>query len=462
MPTDSEIDALYKRADEAFQKHNYDYARDLFHQILIFKPDHDKAHEALRVSLIRKFQEQGATSKIKLIAMKGQIEVQLKATKDPGKRLEICLKYLNDDPTNPKVRSILAESLLTLNHFNGAAAEAKMALQDEPSNVSALKTVVQAYRQLGKVKEAQAALDRVATLVKDDRDLERLQRDLAAMQTMSAGFKEGGNYRDALKNADQAEELEKRTKLVQSDADFQRLLNELQGEMKQNPADAKLPKKIGDLYFEKKKDYTSARDWYKKASALAPQDSVLRDKVDDCDLRIWEVKVVTAQKANDPKLNELRLAHLKATIASYERRVSDRPTDMGLRFELGKAYYIGSMNDKAISEFQQSVKDPKKKSQSHLFLGKSFQKKKMFDMADKQYGMAEQDVLSQDTRLDIMYHRAKLAAEAGKVPQAIEMGNKIIEIDINYRDIASLVEKWGGGSGSVSSDSGPALPTIEG
>ena len=100
---------------------------------------------------------------------------------------------------------------------------------------------------------------------------------------------------------------------------------------------------------------------------------------------------------------------------------------------------------------------------SHLFLGKAFQKKKMYDMADKQYVMAEQDVLSQEIKLDIMYHRAKLAAEAGKVPQAVEMGNKIIEIDINYKDIATLVEKWSGAaSGSVSTDSGPSLPTIEG
>jgi tetratricopeptide (TPR) repeat protein len=444
MPTDAEVDALYKRADEAFQKHNYDYARDLFHQILLFKPDHEKAHEALKVSLIRKFQEQGATSKFKLIAMKGQIEVQLKATKDPAKRVDICLKYLNDDPTNAKVRAILAESLLVLGHSNGSAAEGRLALQDEPANIAALKTLVQAYRNTGKVKEAQSALDRVSSLVKDDRDLERMQRDIAAMQTMKLGFDAAGTdgFRKALKNADQAEELEKRTKLVQSDADFQRLLAELQREMTEAPTDAKYPKKIGDLYFEKKKDFTAARDWYKKASQLAPQDSVLRDKVDDCDLRTWEGKVQQAQKANDPKLKELQLAHLKATIASYERRVADRPTDMGLRFELGKAYYIGTMNDKAISEFQQSVKDPKKKSQSHLFLGKAFQKKKMYDMADKQYILAEQDVLSQEIKLDVMYNRAKCYAEAGKIPQAVEVGNKIIETDINFRDIAELVERW--------------------
>jgi tetratricopeptide (TPR) repeat protein len=445
MPTEAEVAQLYKRADEAFQKHNYDYARDLFLQILSFDPNHEKAHEALRVSLIRKFQEQGATGRIKLIAMKGQIEVQLKATKDPQKRMDICLQFLNVDPTNAKVRAILAESLLVLGHSNGAAAEGRMALQDEPANVTALKTLVQAYRNTGKVKEAQSALDRVATLVKDDRDLERLQRDLAAMQTMKAGFDQAGvdGFRKALKNSDQAEELEKRTKLVQSDADFMRLVTELQAEMKENPTSSTLPKKIGDLYFEKKKDYASARDWYKKAALLAPQDSVLRDKVDDCDLRIMELKAATAVKANDPKAKDLQLAHLKAYIASFERRVADRPTDMGLRYELGIAYYKGTMNDKAISEFQQSVKDPKKKSGSHFYLGRAFQKKKMFDMADKQYVAAEQDVLSQEIRLDIMYHRAKLAAEAGKLPLAIEFGNKIVEIDINYKDIAELVEKWG-------------------
>jgi tetratricopeptide (TPR) repeat protein len=269
---------------------------------------------------------------------------------------------------------------------------------------------------------------------------------------MSAGFSSGNtnDFRKALKNADQAEELEKRTKLIQTDADFQRLLAELQKEMSDAPTDSKYPKKIGDLYFEKKKDYTAARDWYKKAAQLAPQDSVLRDKVDDADLRIWELKVAAAQKANDPKLGELKLAHLKATIASYERRVADRPTDMGLRFELGKAYYIGSMIEKSISEFQQSVKDPKKKSGSHLFLGKAFQKKKMFDMADKQYLLAEDGVLSQEIRLDIMYNRAKCFAEAGKLPQAVEMGNKIVEIDINFRDIAELVQKWGSGAAQAS------------
>src|SRR6185295_6306668 len=117
--------------------------------------------------------------------MNTQFQVQLKATKDPAKRCEMCMKYLSDDPTNGKIRAIWSEALLTLGHFNGAAAESKMALQDDPGNVTALKTVVQAYSETGRVKEAQSVLDRAASILKDDRDLEKLRRDLAARQTMA-------------------------------------------------------------------------------------------------------------------------------------------------------------------------------------------------------------------------------------------------------------------------------------
>ena len=37
--TPEELDPLFKRAEEAFKKRNYDYARDLFVQMLTMKPD---------------------------------------------------------------------------------------------------------------------------------------------------------------------------------------------------------------------------------------------------------------------------------------------------------------------------------------------------------------------------------------------------------------------------------------
>lgn len=448
--TMAEVDQLYKRADEAFQKHNYDYARDLFHQILLLNLDHAQARKALKVTIIRKFQEQGATSKIKLYALKGKIEAQLKTTKDPRKKADICQKHLNDDPTNSKIRTFLAEQLLTLGASEGAAAESEMALEDDRSSVPACKILVKALMNLKKPKEAQTILERLGGRVAADRDLEKMQRDLAAMQTMDKGFEDTGGkegFRKVIKDADRAAELEKDHRLLQTEADILASIEKLEAEMADNPTDARLPKKIGDILFDKKKDYMQARDWYKRASQLAPQDSVLRDRMDDCNLKTYEVQVEAAKQKNDPKLKELQATKLKFTIQSFERRVQDRPTDMTLRYELGKSYYTAgpSFLDRAIGEFQQSVKDPKRKSESHLYLGLAFQRKKMFDMAEKQYEQAETGVLSEDRRLSILYNRARCNAEAGNLPKAVELGKQIMEVNISFKDISQLVEHWANG-----------------
>jgi tetratricopeptide (TPR) repeat protein len=445
----ADTSALYKRAEEAFQKNNFDYAKEMFKQILALDPDHAQARKALYATIVKKFQHQGATGKIALMAKRGQFEVQLKTTKDAGKKIQFCHDFLDVDPQNSKARTTLADLLLGLNHFNGAAAEAEMALAAEPTSSAAAKILVSAYIQLGKLKEAQGLLEKVASLVSSDRDLEKLQRDLAARQTMKKGFedatgKEG--YRSALKDSGKAAELEKDHKILQNEADIQALITKLEEEHHNDPTDARIPKKIGDVIFDKRKDWKAAAEWYKKASQLAPQDSVLRDKVDDCQLKLLDAAVEAAQKTGDPaKIKEARANKLRAQIQSFERRVGDRPTDMGLRFELGRAYLGAgpSFVDKSIAEFQQSVRDPKRKSQSHLYLGMAFQVKKLFDMADKQYQLSEEGVLDQNQKLTILYNRAKCNAEGGKLPAAIDLGKRIMEIDISYKDISALVDQWG-------------------
>ncbi len=442
--------ALYKRADEAFQKHNWDYARDLFLQILLLEPDNAQARKALYATLVKKFQEQGATGRITLLARRGQFEVSLKATKDPTKRIGLCQDYLSFDPQNSKARTVLAETLHGLNHNNGAAAEGEMALTSDTTNVAAAKVLVASYIQLKRVKEAQGILERIQSLIREDRDLEKLQRDLAALQTMKQGFedvsgKEG--YRKVIKDSDQADDYEKEKRLIQTEADLLAAVEKLETEMGENPTDARLPKRIGDLHYDKKKDYKAAQEWYRKAAALAPQDSVLRDKVDDCTLRLLEAAREAVPRTDPAKLKEADASLLRFKIQTFERRVHDRPTDMGLRYELGRAFYGAgpSFLDKAIGEFQQSVRDPKKKSDSHLYLGMSFQRKKMYDMAEKQYVHAEEGVLSDERKRMILYNRAVCNAEAGNLEQAIQLGKQIMESDISYRDISQLVDKWSNG-----------------
>jgi tetratricopeptide (TPR) repeat protein len=444
----TDTNALFKRGEEAFQKRNYDYARDLFLNIVTIEPDNEKARKSLFATCMQKNKETGGAGRIKLALMQGKVSMELAAAKsNVDKKIDISQKYLCDDPMNSKVRTVLAEALKSKGHWSGCAAESELAVQADPKNIAAAKMLVESLVHLDRVTDAQKLLDKIIVFAQDDRDLMKLQRDLAAKMTMSKGFEDAGKdgFRSALKDADKAGELERAGHLIVTEADLAAVVEKLQAEMDAAPTDAKIPKKIGDLYFEKKKDYAEAREWYRRASKLAPQDSVLRDKVDDCSMRILDTEIEEATKNADPKLNELKSNRIKFLVQSYQRRVADRPTDMGLRFELGKGYYVSGENDKAIAEFQQAVKDPKRKRESHIYLGMAFQRKRLFDMADTQYAKAEEEaggVLSQATLLSIWYNRMLCNAEAGKKEAAIALGKKIMEQDISYRDTSALVEKW--------------------
>ena len=448
MESKSQVIQLFTRAEEAFKKKNYDYARDLFKQIITVNPDHADARKALRATIIKKYQEQGGPSKftlkVKLAAVNSKIAVN--KTK-PAKLLSICQNFLVEDPNAAKVRGVLAGALMNLKSISGAAVEAEMALEGDPHNIPAAKVLVSCYQSLGKIREAQVILAKVCKHAPDDRDLARLQRDLAAAETMKKGFHDTGDkgFRSSLKNTEAAEDLEKRQHLVHTDDDIQQEIAKLESEMKEDPNEPRLPKKIGDLLFERKKDFKSARDWYKKALDLSPQDSVLRDKVDDCGIRQYDVQIAVANKKGDPKLAELKANRLKFYMQSFERRIADRPTDLTLRFELGKAYLQAgsSFLDKAIGQFQQSVKDPKRKLDSHIHLGQAFQKKKLFDLADGQYRKAEEGGVVQQSRLlYIWYGRALCLAEAGNFDKALELGQNILELDIGYKDISQRLERW--------------------
>ena len=443
------IEQLYKRAEEAFAKRNYDYSVELFSQIINLDPNHSEARKALRATIVTKYKEGKAPNKFKLGMLFGKAKVEIAAApNNPQKKMVAAQKYLVQDPNNATIRTELAAALLGLGHNEACAVEAEMAIDADSKNIPAAKILCTALKVLGKIGEAQSALEKVARYASEDRDLLKLQRDLAAIATTQKGFedtagKEG--YRSAMKDKDQAGALERRQHMIKDVDDAKAFISDLIKEFGEKP-DYKTARRIGDTALDYLQDSNMAREWFKKAVELNPRDSTLKDRLEDVNLRVLEAKMKKAKKENDPKLKEYLKKLITFKIQIYERRSQDRPTDMGIRFELGRAYYsAGSgMLDKAISQFQQAVKDPKKKIDSHFYLGLGFQKKGLFDMADAQYEKsAKAGIMGQEKKLLITYNRAKCNAQADNFDVALQLGKTIMEADINYKDISSLVTQWG-------------------
>lgn len=432
-------ESLFKKGELAFNKEQYEYAKELLSQLVLLEPDNVKARKLLYTANVARVGAQAGKSASKLtMSFKGtKLMGELAITRNPQKKIELAQRYLNDDPFNSKIRLMLARALMEEGHLDGALEETNIVVEKEPNNAEAYKIMGTVYIKQNMMVEAQKAFDVVRRLTPGDRELDKLVRDLAATTTMRKGFESARSYREVIKDKDKAEQLEKMQHMIKTKEDVINIIKNLEADLQEDPDNVKIMKSIADNYFGYLKDYKTALKWFEKALAKAPEDSLIRDKIDDC--KIMELQsVVNSAKTLDEK-KKAAIERFKFELKSYERRVADRPTDSVARFELGRRYMTAKMYDKAISEFQQSMKDPKYKTRSLMYLGISFQKKALYDVAQKQFELAEALCSSQDELLEIWYNRGNCYESEKNLANALDMYKKVMQVNIKYKDVADKI-----------------------
>lgn len=440
----TDIEKIYKWAEDAFQKRNYDYARDMCMQILAIDPDNADTRKLLWSTNKKKITELGAPSGLKLKMKQAKIFAQFMALRNsPAKAAEVAQSHLNEDVTNNKVRMKLAEFLHDANHVGGAITELQIAKENAPNDIPAMKLLGTYLKEMNMIGEAEEVLQRVIGLDPNDREADKMLRDIMALATVRKGMDTATSYRDILKNKSNADELERSHHIFKTEDDIKDDIVDLERDIAAAPKDVKLLKRMGDIHFERKKDYLTAKKWYEKASALNSTDSTLKDLVDDSTIRLMEEEVAKLKAANSPGLSSATAKKTQFQIQSFRRRAADRPTDMAIHFSLGKWLYGDNRIDEAVAEFQMSVKEPKCKVDSHLYLGLCFWRKKIHDIAITQFQKSlEAGIISTEKSMYIRYNMSLCYADAGNIEKALEEGKKIVEVDINFKDISKRVSEW--------------------
>ncbi len=146
---------------------------------------------------------------------------------------------------------------------------------------------------------------------------------------------------------------------------------------------------------------------------------------------------------NDPGFKAAYTERVKFWVEECQRRVKDHPTDMSLKYELGRAYFAAGMIDPAVGEFQQTIKDPKRKIDSMTYLGRCFHHKKIFDLAATQFTNALTLAPTPDWEMQLRYYLADSYKAQGKIEDAKGEYKKIMNIDINYKDASKKLEELG-------------------
>src|SRR6266568_2181302 len=115
LPRDLRV--IFTKGSEALQRDNFDYAIDLFNQVLARDPGLYECRKALRTAQLSKAGDRGGFMKKFLSSASSSPMVakgQLALRKDPTEALQIAEQILNSDPQNSGAHRIIVDAAATL------------------------------------------------------------------------------------------------------------------------------------------------------------------------------------------------------------------------------------------------------------------------------------------------------------------------------------------------------------
>ena len=452
-----DTDKISSKAQEAFDKRNYDYAIDLSRQILEFNPASAQARKILRASLVGKCEMQKTIPSPYLAFVTGLVPAIkifiFTLLKKNDKVLTAGEEFLSRNPYSIWARLAVGTALENLNYIDSAVEEFETLVGLNPRDITAVKSLGELYLQKNDTKKAVQYYQMAFSLKPSDMQTARALKDLAALTTLNeGGWSTAKSSRDIVKDTKVSRELEKETQFVK-DSDIPQEINRLKGIIGQNsgsPDNVRFLKKIGELQVQLK-DLAAALATYEQALKLTPSDGSLATKIGDIKVQVFDGRIKEfQQKLKSEPANQAVKDALSKTIqernnfrtGEYRQRVKLYPTNLIYRYQLGRAFYDAKMFDEAVAEFQASLRDHKLKIDSLNYLGLCFIAKKLYDMAIGQFTKAlDSGSLTSEYTKAVRYNLALAYESNQNREQAVAEYKKIMEVDINYRDVSNRVDK---------------------
>ncbi len=458
--------AWLERAHTVADTGNYEYAIECYLQGLRHDPDNMAEHEALRdVSLKRK---------VKGGKPGGLKDRMNKIGSDPIGKMLHAEKLWSMDPLNCKLMRDVMNAAVTadqayhdeLNLGEVAFWAGDLLLEFNAGQKKPDKGLyMQAcdnFKAIGRFDKAVEAVKRAYRLTSDD-NLLPLLKDLEAEETMQTGKYGGGaegDFRANIKDADKQRDLEMSDGKSSTETQLDEMIQKRRAEYDEDPEDLDKLQKLVDVLVRKESNATE-----KEAIGLLTkaweQTGQYRHKVKAGDITMKQInryirdlhKMVVAAPGDEEyakKYNETLRKKLAYELQEYTDRVKNYPTDLSLKFELGKRLFQGSRFDDAIGMFQQAKADPKSRASAHIYLGRCYVHKGWLDEAiDTLRDGIEAHPMNDDrVALELRYLKMDAHQKAAEktnstehADEARKLASTILQADINFRDIKARVDQ---------------------
>ncbi len=452
LPRDLRV--LHTRGDEALVRENFDYAIELFTQILSREPAVYEVRKGLRTAQLKKAGSGGGFFK-KMISSAGSSPLvakgQLALRKDPAEALHIAEQILNSDANNAGAHRLVVEASTELQYPKTAVMSLEILMRNAPNNSDVAIQFANALADTGEVKRAERILAELYRAHPNNAELHQALKDISARKTLDEGGYEDladgkGSYRDILKDKEEAVRLEQENRQVKTEDTTAKLIEEYERRMKTEPDNLKMLRSLAELYSGKK-EFDKALAIYEKLKGTEMGvDPTLARAVADTVARKFDNEMAQLD-ATAPDFSE-KAAKLQADkqsfqLAECQKRVDKYPNDMALRFELGKLYFDAGKIQEASMEFQKAEGNPNKRIAAMGYLAQCYTKRKFYDMAARKLQTAiKEKVVFDDEKKELHYNLGSVFEQMGKKEEAIEQFKTIYEVDMSYRDVAAKIEAY--------------------
>jgi len=454
-----ELRGLFTKGSDALQRDNFDYAIDLFNQVLVKEPRLYEVRKALRLAQTKKagngsgfMKKMWSSASSQPMIAKGEMALR----KDPAEAIQVAEQILNGDPNNSGAHRLIVKAAHAMEMPHTAVMSLEALHRNSPKDKQTAIEYANALAEVGDPMRGENVLVDLYRANPTDNDLAQALKNMSAKKTMDEGGYDSiadgsGSYRDILKDKEEATSLEQQNRVEKSDDVTARLIREYEARLKAEPNNLELIRSLAELYIERK-DFERGLGYYQQLkNSDVGNDASLDKAISDTLVKKyeWQISHLDPNAADyQDRAAVLQAEKQEFQLSECKKRVERYGTDLQLRFELGQLYFNAGKITEAIGEFQRSQNNPHRRVASMNYLAQCFAKRKMFDMAARtlQTAIKEKPVLD-DEKKDLIYNLGSVLESMGKKDEAIEQFKIIYEIDISYKDVSEKVDKYYSGQG---------------
>lgn len=447
------LSKLYLKAESAMELRNWSYAVSLIQAILTKEPGFLDGRKRLRLAAIK--QNEGKRGiklggeALKVMKMQSQVK------KDPlAVMVALEKEVLGADPYNAQGNELLYEAAVAAGlHMTGGFA-LETVIEGDPENIKFYHKLGDFYIERGAFEEAAVIFGKVVDKDRTDLAASQKYKDATARGSIaSQKWDSDGDWRDLLKNKDEAADLESQGRAAMTPEMLQAQADQLAAEYAQDQNNIDITKRLAATY-EELEQFPQALQFYEWAYHLSSNDPALEKKVGDIrelvnSAHLDELRRFVEENPEHPDIEQYKQqladsakSQLEDLIAESQERVDRNPTDNELRFELGERLYQADKFREAISHLQQAKRSPSLRIKVMNMLGQCYDQMNMTDLAASQFeeAIAELQIMD-DTKKQLLYNLGLLYEKLENHEKYMESLKQIYAVDYGYKDVAERVEK---------------------